>query len=61
MTQLSKAAEDRLTLTANLVERMYHEAHKIAAHGGAEPAEIAALTMAMATIWGHNAAPAHPE
>ncbi len=51
MTLLTKTDEEDLALTAVIGERIYHEAHRIAAHGGAEPIEIAGLSVAMAVIW----------
>jgi hypothetical protein len=57
---LTKEEEDHLFRASVLGERIFHEAHKIAAHNGAaEPAEIAAITIAIALAWARLSAHAH--
>ena len=52
MTSMTKSDDERLARSALLAERIYHEAHRIAAKTGADPIEISGLTIAMATLWG---------
>jgi hypothetical protein len=52
MTTMSKSDDEHLARAALLAERIYHEAHRIAAKGGADPIEVSGLTIAMAALWG---------
>jgi hypothetical protein len=55
---LSAAVEAHIVNVATVAERLYHEAHRISAHNGAQPEEIGALTIAMASLW-HTLPPAN--